>query len=164
MATCRECGNYYIGSFCPFCAAELRHNDPEEIEKIKKESEEEVIKAARRMVFADRWHDSFLFSTTTQLEGYKIKSYHGVVTGSSVLGTGFLSEFKSSFSDFFGTKSKAFSDKIEEVKNDAMQKARDNALLLESNAIVGVDIELTMFSGNIIAAVVSGTAVFIEKE
>ena len=62
--------------------------------------------------------------TTTgfNFEGYTITSYLGIVSGQTVLGTGFLSEFKASFSDFFGVQSDAFADKLEEAKQAAMKK------------------------------------------
>lgn len=150
MATCPKCGNFYLGSECKFCK-----NDPEVIRK-QREAEEKRAKynAAK---------DSFLVTTTFQFEGYAIEQYKGIVTGSAALGTGILSEFKAGFSDLFGVQSAAFSDKLEEAKNAALSKAVDNAIDLGANALIGVNIAYQTFGNNMIAAVVSGTAVIVKK-
>lgn len=151
MASCPKCGNFFLGTECPFCK-----HDPEVIRK-QKESEEKRAKY-------DAAKDSFVVTTTYHVEGYAIKKYKGIVTGSTVLGTGMFSEFKSGFNDLFGTQSIAFSNKLEEAKAAALSKAIDNAIELGANALVGVSIAYNTFSGNMIASVVSGTAIIIEKE
>ena len=54
-----------------------------------------------------------MVTTGFQFEGYEIVSYLGIVAGEVVLGTGFLSEFTSSFADFFGVQSGMFEEKLE---------------------------------------------------
>lgn len=150
MARCPKCGNFFLGSECPFCK-----NDPEVLRK-QKEAEETRAKY-------DAAKKSFLVTTTFQFEGYEVEQYKGIVTGSSALGTGILSEFKAGFSDLFGVQSDAFSSKLEEAKNAALSKAVDNAINLGANALIGINIAYQTFGGNMIASVVSGTAVFIRK-
>lgn len=150
MATCPKCGNFYLGSECKFCK-----NDPEVIRQ-QKEAEEKRAKH-------DAAKTTFLVTTTFQIEGYDVEQYKGIVTGSAALGTGILSEFKAGFSDLFGVQSDTFSSKLEEAKNAALSKAIDNAIDLSANALIGVSISYQTFSGNMIAAIVSGTAVSIKK-
>lgn len=159
MATCPRCGNFFLGSECSYCRVQMMKN-PE----LKKKVDEEKERQKRVEEFKNRWEDDFMVSTTPFLDGYKIERYLGAVTGSTVMGTGFLSEFKAGFSDMFGTQSNAFSDKLELAKKAALEKAKKNALALEANALIGVDIDFQMFFGNMVAAIVSGTAVYLTKE
>lgn len=135
-----------MGPECPFC-----RTDPNLIR------EEQEAAAARQKI------KDFLLITSPILDGYRVTEYFGIVTGSCVIGTGFLSEFKASFSDFFGASSEAFSAKLEKVKDASMARARDNAIALGANALIGVQIDFHGFTANMIACVASGTAVRIEK-
>ena len=148
MATCPKCKNFYLGSECPVCRFD-RLNRPEVYEKQEKEIEQ---------------YQSLIVSTTPGLDGYNITKYCGLVTGSTVVGTGWLSEVDASFSDLIGANSSAFSDKFEKVKTDALIKAKKNAIDLGAHALVGVRVSFQTFAGNMIAAIVSGTAVCIEPQ
>ena len=93
------------------------------------------------------------------LEGYAIAAYLSPVTGSCVIGTGFLSEFTASFADFFGTKSQRFSDKINEARDAALQRMTDEAALYHANAVIGLHYDFMPLGGNMIGVMASGTAV-----
>lgn len=69
-----------------------------------------------------------MVTTGFQFEGYEIVSYLGIVAGEVVLGTGFLSEFTSSFADFFGVQSGIFEEKLETARHAAMDKLIKNQL------------------------------------
>lgn len=98
-------------------------------------------------------------------EGYCITDYYGFFSGEAVIGTGFFSEMRSGISDMFGTKSKAFSDKLEDVKEYAIEELINNVFQkTQANAIIGLDVDYNTFEGNIIAVIANGTAVKIEKE
>lgn len=64
-----------------------------------------------------------------------------IVTGQSVTGTGFVSEFKSGFSDFFGGQSGSFNTKIAKGEQLCFSQLRSKALQLGANAIIGTDID-----------------------
>lgn len=106
---------------------------------------------------------SHMLTTGYGFDDYKIKEYNGVISGQVVLGTGFLSEFTSSFSDFLGTESNHFSDKLEKAKDAAIQRLIEKSVSLGSNAIIGIDFDYIMFGNNMIGVVVNGTSVIIEK-
>ena len=89
----------------------------------------------------------------------------GIITGQSVIGTGVISEFKSSFSDFFGLKSNSFISKIAEGEKDCFYQLRMKALKLGCNAIIATDIdygELGSLKGMIMVCA-AGTAVKVEN-
>lgn len=96
-------------------------------------------------------------------EGYKITEYIKIVTGETVLGTGFGSELAASFADFFGTKSEAFKEKLAFAREDAMEEVLSQVVKLGGNAIIGVDYNYHQFNANLIGVIISGTAVIIEK-
>ncbi len=105
-----------------------------------------------------------LLNTGFTFEGYSIKRYISVVSGQVVLGTGFLSEFTASFSDFFGVQSNKFAEKLENAKNAAMEKMILKSYDCGGNAIIGVDFDYITFHGNMIGVVANGTSVIVEEE
>lgn len=107
---------------------------------------------------------SYLTSTCPTLSGYQIKQYHGVVSGESVLGTGFMSSWDASVSDMLGAESSAFIDKLSIARKNAMRRAIEAGIKAGGNALVGIDIEYTMFTNNLIGVIVTGTSVSVEKE
>ena len=96
-------------------------------------------------------------------EGYNIKMYLGPISGETVLGTGFISEYKAAFADSFGTTSNSFSGKLKTAKENATKKLIEECLQKNGNAIIGVDFDYITFSNNMIGVVANGTAVIIEE-
>jgi uncharacterized protein YbjQ (UPF0145 family) len=107
--------------------------------------------------------NEFLMTTGYNFEGYNIMEYKGVHTGSFVLGTGFISEFSASVSDLLGQKSFAFSEKIEEAKNGAIDILLRRAKAEEANAIIGISFDFITLSNNMIGVMASGTLVVVQK-
>lgn len=64
-----------------------------------------------------------------------------IVTGQSVTGTGFISEFKSSFTDLFGAQSGSFNKKLSDGEKLCFTQLRSKALNLNANAIIATDID-----------------------
>ncbi len=106
---------------------------------------------------------SHMITTGYCFDDYRIIEYKGVISGQVVLGTGFLSEFASSLSDFFGTEANYFSDKLERAKDAAIQRLIKKSISLGSNAIIGIDFDYIMFANNMIGVVANGTSVVVEK-
>lgn len=126
----------------------------EQFQKIKeKKTIEEAMKGA----------ESYLMTTCHELSGYQIVQYHGVVSGESVLGTGFLSSWDASISDMFGEESNAFIDKLSIARKNAMRRAVQAGIQAGGNALIGIDIEYTMFTDNLIGVIVTGTSVTVQK-
>lgn len=106
---------------------------------------------------------NFKSTTGYNFDGYRISEYKGIVSGEVVLGTGFISEYSASLSDIFGTQSKAFADKMEIAKREALSNLTKNALVKGGNALIGVDFDYITFSNNILGVSANGTTVVIEK-
>jgi len=108
--------------------------------------------------------NSIITTTTNSISGYIIESYLGVESVEVVLGTGVISESISEVSDFFGTRSTVFETKLQQAKKIALNKIKLLADSLGGNAIVGMDIDYTEFTGNRIGVIINGTVVKVIKD
>ncbi len=104
-----------------------------------------------------------LLTTGFDFQGYEIKKYCGLVFGESALGTGFLSSLNAGISDLLGKDSDAYVDKLTQAKDISIQRMVRCAEKVIANAIIGVEVNYTVFSADIIGVIASGTAVHIEK-
>ncbi len=133
--------------------------------ELKKEADEKnkMLAEKARKAWVTNSH-SFMETTGYSFDGYKIKEYLGVRSGEVVLGTGFLSEFSAGFSDLFGAKSEAMADKLTQAKDAALARLKESCLKVNANAVIGVDLDISIMGQNMILACANGTAVRIEKE
>lgn len=93
------------------------------------------------------------------------KDIVGVVNGFSIIGTGILSDFFSTFTDFFGAESRSYHDKLVRAKNNAILRAKEEALTMGANMIFGLQVNITEIStghGMLLVAV-TGTALKREE-
>ena len=127
------------------------------------QKKEEIQRAENEKKELDYREKHHMVTTGFQFEGYEIVSYLGIVAGEVVLGTGFLSEFTSSFADFFGVQSGMFEEKLETARHAAMDKLIKKSAALGGNAVIGIDIDYNMFSNNVIGVIANGTSVVIRK-
>lgn len=190
---CKTCGNYFYSgestAKCDYCGGNTEVLFTEqEVSSIDKLELDELIRISREKYKFDNaeyseelWKSReykesvnkkeglkikemvHMLTTGYNFEGYNIVAYRKVITGQVVLGTGFLSEFAASFSDFFGVESNTFSDKMEKAKEAALDKMIKNSVEAGGNAIIGVDFDYITFAYNMIGVVASGTSVVIEK-
>jgi uncharacterized protein YbjQ (UPF0145 family) len=106
---------------------------------------------------------SIIMTTTNNIDGYLISKYIGIDSSEVVIGTGVLGEFVSDLNDFMGERSTNFEKKIQDAKEIVFNKLKRKALDKGANAIVGIDIDYTEFTGNKIGIIANGTLVIIEK-
>lgn len=94
-----------------------------------------------------------ILTTTNSIEGFKIIEYKGIVTGLGLntkhLGTGF------SIKKYY----QALETSINDVKEQAFQNLKDNAIALQANAIVGIKVEIEFTAANYAIVSATGTAV-----
>lgn len=96
-------------------------------------------------------------------EGYKIKKYLGFCSGECALGTGFLSSLGAGLADFLGSNSSMYEGKLSQAKSMAIAELERSAMALGANAVIGLDVDYTTFSADIMGVVANGTAVIIEE-
>ncbi|RZK44620.1 MAG: heavy metal-binding domain-containing protein [Hymenobacter sp.] len=99
-----------------------------------------------------------------QPEGWKAKPL-GLVTGQSVTGTGVFSEFASSWTDFFGSQSKAYNQKIAGGEAICQTQLRAKCFEMGGNAILAVDIDYAEVGGDkgMLMVCMTGTAMLLEN-
>lgn len=127
----------------------------------RKEELERKSKEEQRM-YAERFKNHML-TTGFSFEGYRITEYIGIVTGETVIGTGYFSDISASISDFFGAEASEYSKKLRAAKQAVLKLMIKNSTDLGGNAIIGISYELMTFSGNMMGVSVTGTAVKAEN-
>lgn len=105
--------------------------------------------------------EKMLMTSGFNFEGYIIEEYLGVFTGECALGTGFLSSLGAGIADMLGANSTMYSEKLKKAKDYAIAQLIQQVENAGGNAIIGLDIDYTSFSADIMGVVASGTAVKI---
>ncbi|ARN57219.1 heavy metal-binding domain-containing protein [Sedimentisphaera salicampi] len=88
-----------------------------------------------------------------------------IVTSQTVSGTGFISDIASSFTDFFGATSGTYNQKIKDSEKLCKQILRVNAVNLNANAIIAVDIDYSSVgkTTGMLMVCMTGTAVQLKN-
>jgi uncharacterized protein YbjQ (UPF0145 family) len=107
--------------------------------------------------------ENIIVTTTLNVDGYKVTKYIDIESVELVIGTGIFSEFSASFSDMVGGRASAFEEKLSKAKRTALEVIKRRAYEKNGNAVIGIDIDYMIFSGNKIGVTINGTVVKIEK-
>lgn len=108
-----------------------------------------------------------LVTTTSTVDGLKIKRYLKPVSAHIVAGTNLFSDFFASFSDVFGGRSQTYQKQLASLYNEATERIKFAAYELGANCIVGLSIDMDEISGkgkSMFMLTAIGTAVILEKE
>jgi uncharacterized protein YbjQ (UPF0145 family) len=101
-------------------------------------------------------------TTTNTIEGQKITSYLGIVTGEAILGANIFRDFFAGVRDIVGGRSGSYEEVLRKARDEALKEMQAEAAKLGANAIVGVDIDYsTVGQGNMLMVNCSGTAVVL---
>jgi uncharacterized protein YbjQ (UPF0145 family) len=102
-----------------------------------------------------------IISTTSQLEGRPVAEYLGVVSAESVQGINFVRDFFARFRDVFGGRSQTLESALKLAREQATEELQTRARLLQADAVLGVDFEISMPSvqGGMVVVFATGTAV-----
>jgi uncharacterized protein YbjQ (UPF0145 family) len=98
-------------------------------------------------------------TTTQSIDGHRVARYIDIESVEVIAGSGVLSEFGGDVSDFLGARSSAFEQKLHKAKRTALDKLRFLAFEKGGNAVIGIDLDYTEFSGNRIGLIANGTIV-----
>jgi len=112
--------------------------------------------------FKNELFKKIILTTTPSVDGYRVKRYIDIESVEIVIGSGMFMEISGEVSDFFGMRSTAFEKRLQEGKKTAFGKLKYRAFERDGNAVIGIDIDYTEFSGNRIGIVVNGTVVELE--
>jgi uncharacterized protein YbjQ (UPF0145 family) len=110
---------------------------------------------------------SVLVTTTNSIDGYRVVHYISPIVTNVVVGTGFFTDLFAGVTDFFGGRSNAYQDQLNELYNIALKQLKEEAEKRGANCIVGVKIDFDEISGKgmqMFMLNAFGTAVFIKPE
>lgn len=102
-----------------------------------------------------------ILTTTPNIEGKKITTYNGLVSGEAILGANIFRDVFASIRDVVGGRSGSYEDSLREAKQIALDEMRGNAQRLGANAVVGIDLDYETIN-NMLMVTASGTAVTVE--
>lgn len=106
-----------------------------------------------------------ILTTTHSIQGHKIVDYLGIVSGVSYNSNYSYKGNKLSFKEMFSMSKyyESYSKGLEDIKEEAFQKLKENAQKLGANAVVGITVDVeTMLDHNVNMVSVTGTAVKAE--
>lgn len=105
-----------------------------------------------------------ILTTTPSIEGRKITSYFGVITGEAIMGANIMRDLFASITDIIGGRSGAYEEKLQEARHIALRELEERALRLGANAVVGIDLDYEVIGqhGSMLMVSASGTAVHVE--
>jgi uncharacterized protein YbjQ (UPF0145 family) len=104
--------------------------------------------------------------TTPTITGYKITKVIGIVTGLSPRTRGIGGVIHGAIQSLLGGEVTAFTSEIRKARDEAVQRAIEQARNMGANAIVGLDLETSDMGGDFYITLISatGTAVVVEPE
>ncbi|MFD2261486.1 heavy metal-binding domain-containing protein [Lacibacterium aquatile] len=102
-----------------------------------------------------------LLSTTSNLDGHKVTSYVGIVTGTAVMGVNVFKDFFASIRDIVGGRSGGYQNALKDARNAAFADLMDEARKVGANAVIGIDIDYEVLgkTNGMLMVSITGTAV-----
>jgi uncharacterized protein YbjQ (UPF0145 family) len=82
-----------------------------------------------------------IITTTPTVEGRRIVTYHGIVSGEAILGANVFRDFFASIRDVVGGRSGSYEKVLRSARDTAIEEMAEEAQRKGANAIVGVDID-----------------------
>lgn len=104
-----------------------------------------------------------LLATTPIIEGKRITTYYGIVSGETIIGANVFRDFFASIRDIVGGRSGSYEEVLREAKDTALKEMSEQARQMGANAVIGVDLDYETVggSGSMLMVTASGTAVFL---
>lgn len=121
-------------------------------------------RAAEEAAAKDAAAAAMLITSGFNFEGERITKYLGFTSAEVVLGMGIFRGISSDFANFFGAESQALGTKLAEAKAAAFQRLRRQVVDMGGNAIIGTDLDYTMFGTSLVGVIASGTAVVLARD
>lgn len=107
-----------------------------------------------------------LLTTTNSIEGRRIVTYLGVVSGETVMGTNIFKDFFAGVRDIVGGRTKSYEGVLRDAKQEALADLSKAAVELGADAVVGIDLDYQAIGGGgdrtLLMVTASGTAVKLD--
>lgn len=100
-----------------------------------------------------------LLTTTNNLDGKTIETYHGVVSGEAIMGANIVRDIFASVTDIIGGRSSAYEEKLAEGRRIALDEMAERAKAMGANAVIGIDLDFETVREGMMMCIATGTAV-----
>src|SRR5215203_3595284 len=106
---------------------------------------------------------AIIVTTTPTVEGRKITSYKGIITGEAIMGANIFKDLFAGIRDIVGGRSATYERELRRARELAMAEVQQAAAEMGANAVVGIDIDYETVGTNasMLMVTVSGTAVVV---
>jgi uncharacterized protein YbjQ (UPF0145 family) len=108
-------------------------------------------------------NDLTLITTSTSLEGYKIKKQLGLVRGITVRSRSILGNMAGGFMTLFGGRSTIYTELCEKAREEALQLMIKNGKEIGANAIINMRYDANEVMNGLTEVLAYGTAVVVER-
>lgn len=107
-----------------------------------------------------------VITTTTDIKGYHISDYKGIVFGEVISGVNFLKDIGAGLRNIFGGRSAGYEEELTAAREQALAEMEQRAKALGAEAVVGVkmDYEVLGADNGMLMVTCSGTAVTLEAD
>ena len=103
-----------------------------------------------------------IVTTTDGVDGRRVATYLGVVTGEAIMGTNIFRDMFAGLRDIVGGRSGSYEKEVKKAKDLALEQMVEEAESLGADAVLGVDLDYEVIGGDkktLLMAIASGTAV-----
>ncbi len=104
----------------------------------------------------------FVLSTTSQLDGYDITDYKGVVVSEAIIGANIFRDLFARVRDVVGGRAGGYESALSKAREVALEEMTQQAQALGANAIVGIDLDYETLN-EMLMVCASGTAVVAKR-
>lgn len=161
MAICTQCNANKAAFLTSLCNPCMEKNIKDQTEQAQRASEEQANAKAEEQ----RRISGIILTTTPTLENMRITKTLDVITAECVFGMNIFRDILASFTDVFGGRSESSQEILRDARKTCLSELRKEALSVGANAVVGIDLDYSEFSGggkSMLFLVASGTAVVVE--
>lgn len=105
-----------------------------------------------------------ILTTTPTVEGHRVKTYLGIVSGEAIIGAHIFKDIFASIRDVVGGRAAAYEQTLTEAKDIAMAEMQQRAEQLGADAILSIDLDYEVLGKNngMLMVSASGTAVKLD--
>ena len=105
-----------------------------------------------------------IMTTTPAIEGRKVKSYLGIVSGEAILGANLFKDLFASVRDIVGGRSGVYEQELVKAREIALKEVESEAARRGANAVIGIDLDYEVVGqgGSMLMVTACGTAVALE--
>lgn len=105
-----------------------------------------------------------IITTTSVMQGHRIREYLGIVTGEAIIGANIFKDLMAGIRDIVGGRSGSYEEALRTAREDALREMASQARSRGADAVLGVDLDYEVLgsSNGMLMVSATGTAVALE--